>query len=466
MKQFDKSQLTEGPLGKIIIKMTIPMVYGMTGLFGFMLIETFFIGQLGKNELAAFNYTMPIIMVLNGLAFGVGNGVAAVISLAIGRGEMDKVRRLTTDSMVLGIILVSIFIITGYLTVDPLFEAMGAKPEIIPLIENYIHIWYAGALFVVLPMIGSNCIRATGDTKTSGKIMIYSVLINLVLDPIFIFGLGPIPKMSLEGAAYASVISRALIFVYAIWILYFRDKMMTLRRPKLKEVFDSWKKIMYIGLPQGATNIIMPAGAGIIISFASVYGKDAVAGLGVGLRIEMFAYSIIFALGAAIGPIIGQNWGARKYGRVRETMKLSLRYSYIWSIFMAVVFAAAGSAIGSIFNDSAGVIDSIALYLLLIPFSHPLLNIMVISNITINILHRPFTAAFLNLLRVFILYIPLTYLGSYFFGFEGLLGGISASNIVLGIASYYILNNVINNEQVKEEAKYGNEIPAVSVPAT
>lgn len=462
----EKFQLTEGPLGKLIIKMTIPMVYGMTGLFGFMLIETFFIGQLGKSELAAYNYTMPVMMILNGLAFGVGNGVSAVISLAIGRGERDKVARLTTDSLVLGILLVSLFIIAGFVTVDFLFAKMGAEGEVLSLVRDYIHIWYAGAFFVVLPMIGSNCIRATGDTKTSGRIMIMSVIINLVLDPIFIFGLGPIPAMRLEGAALASVISRALILAYSIWILYFRDKMITLKQPRLQEVFDSWKKIMFIGLPQGATNIIMPLGAGIILSFASDYGKDTVAGLGVGIRIEMFAYSIIFALGAAIGPIVGQNWGARKYGRVRETMKLSLRYSYIWSIFMAVLFALFGRQIGAWFNASPGVIDAVAMYLLLIPFSHPLLNIMVISNITINILHRPYTAAFLSILRVFILYVPLTYLGSYFFGFEGLIGGITVSNIVLGVISYYIMNNVIRTEQIKEEAKYGNEIPVISVPAT
>jgi putative MATE family efflux protein len=454
MNQIDKSKLTEGPLGKLIIRMTIPMIYGMTGMFGFMLIETFFIGQLGKNELAAYNYTMPIIMLLNGLTFGVGNGVAAVISLAIGRNEKEKVKRLTTDSLVLGILLVGLFIIVGFLTVDPLFAAMGAKPEIVPLIESYIHIWYAGAFFVVLPMIASNCIRATGDTKTSGKIMIYAVIVNLVLDPILIFGLGPVPAMSLEGAAWASVLSRIILFVYVIWILQFRDKMLTLQKPVLKDVFDSWKKIMYIGLPQSATNVILPAGAGIIISFASIYGKDAVAGLGVGLRIEMFAYSIIFALGAAIGPIVGQNWGARRYDRVRDTMKISLMYSYTWSIFMAVIFAVLGSPIGSLFNDSPKVIETIALYLLLVPFSHPFLNIMVISNITINILHRPFTAAFLNILRVFIFYVPFTFIGSYFFGFDGLIGGISASNIVLGIVSYYILYNVIKKEQIKEEEKF------------
>jgi len=245
-----KPQLIDGPVARTLLNLTIPMIIGMVGIVAFNLVDTFFVGQLGTQELAALSFTFPIIMVIGSLAMGIGTGASAVISQAIGRGDHNKVQRLTTDSLILSFLLVAFFVAFGMLTIEPLFRLLGAEPEIIPLIREYMVIWYPGVLFLIIPMVGNNAIRATGDTKTPSAIMLVAVVVNIILDPLLIFGLGPFPMLGLEGAAIATVVSRAITLVVALWVLYYRDRMMTFELPAPKELIDSWKSILYIGMEE------------------------------------------------------------------------------------------------------------------------------------------------------------------------------------------------------------------------
>ena len=138
----------------------------------------------------------------------------------------------------LALLVVGAFIVVGMLTIDPMFRLLGADETTLPLVRQYMTIWYPGMIFVVVPMVGNNAIRATGDTKTPSFIMLAAVAINIVMDPILIFGLGPFPAMGIQGAAIATVLSRATTLVIAIWVLYHRENMITLRRPALPGSVD------------------------------------------------------------------------------------------------------------------------------------------------------------------------------------------------------------------------------------
>ena len=443
MNNTKKAQLIEGPVAKTLFNMTLPMIVGMVGMVAFNLIDTFFVGQLGTQELAALSFTFPVVMVIGSLAMGIGIGASAVISQAIGRGDHYRVQRLTTDSLILSMLLVTFFVLFGLLTIRPFFSLLGATPEIVSLIRQYMVIWYPGVLFFVIPMVGNNAIRATGDTKTPSAIMLVAVIVNVILDPLLIFGLGPFPMLGLAGAAIATVVARAITLVVALWVLYYRDGMITLELPPLKTVINSWKSILYIGLPVAGTRLLYPISMGVIIALVSSYGHEAVAAFGVGTRVEFLAMTVIFALSTVLRPFVGQNWGAGRYDRVKLGVKYSNVFSLMWGVAMFIVLALAARPIASLFNDDPQVISIIMLYLWIVPIGYALFGVFQISTTTLNVLHKPGHAAVLMVIQMFGLYIPLAYLGSYLFGLPGIFFAVVLAYSLTGIASHFVLKRVL-----------------------
>lgn len=430
-------------MSKILIKLTIPMTFGIVGMVAFNLVDTYFVGRLGTKELAALSFTFPIVLLINSLAMGLGMGASAVISRAIGEGDQHKVQRLTTDSLVLALLFVAFFVVIGLLTIDPTFRLLGASPEILVLVKEYMSIWYIGGIFVVVPMVGNNAIRATGDTKTPSVIMFIAVTLNFIMDPLLIFGIGPFPRLGLAGAAITTVIARAVTFVVALYVLYFRDKMLTLAFPKLKVVYDSWKRILYIGIPTALTRIVVPLGIGVITRIISSYGSEAVAGYGVAIRIQFFSMTAIRALASVIGPFVGQNWGARKYERIDQGIAKSRNFSLIWGLGVCAVLAVVARPIASIFNDNAMVVSTTMLFLRIVPLSYGFFGITILSFSVLNVLNKPFHAALLSIMHM-ILFIALALLGSYLLGITGVFVASAAAYCIAGIGSYFVLRIVVN----------------------
>ena len=420
------------------------MVMGMLGVVAFNLADTFFVGQLGIKELAALSFTFPVVMVIQSMSIGLGVGTSAVVSRAIGRGDEHKVQRLTTDGLLLSLLLVTVFVTIGFFTITPLFRLLGASPDIISLIKQYMLIWYPGMLFVVVPMVGNGAIRATGDTKTPALIMIGSIGVNLILDPFLIFGIGPFPALGLKGAAIATVFSRAIAFLIAFLILYFRDKMITFKRLRLKETINSWKKILHVGVPVATSMFTVSIGIGIVTSLIAVYGPEAVAAFGIGTRIDFFAMIIIMALTSVIGPFVGQNWAAGRLDRARQFIKYSNGFSILSGLGAFVLLLFLARPIASAFTDNPSVISIAALYLLIIPIGYGLQGVFMLSTAALNILKKPVQSMGITAASIFVLLIPLVYLGSRFFGLKGLFIGIVLSYLITGIVSSFILKRALN----------------------
>lgn len=446
MTDIPKARLTQGPVDKTLIRLTIPMIFGILAMVVFNLADTFFVGRLGTQELAALSFTFPVVLVIHSLALGLGIGASAVISRAIGEGNHDQVKRLTTDSLSLSILIVAFFVVIGLLTIDPLFSALGASPALLPLIKQYMRIWYLGVIFVIVPMVGNNAIRATGDTKTPGIIMMTAASINLVMDPMLIYGIGPFPRLEIAGAALATLFGRATTLIVSLIILIRREKMISFQPVPFRTVFESWKRILYIGLPTAGTRIIIPVGAGILTRIVSAYGPEAVAAFGVASRIEFFAIAIVMALAAVMGPFVGQNWGAGKIERVKESIRHSKRFTLAWGLFILILFYIFAKPIASIFNKNEDVIKTAALYLRIVPIGYGLQGIMVIVASVLNVLKKPLHAASLSIFQMFVLCVPLAFAGSAVTGLPGIFGALSVSYIVVGIFGHFLLNRIIRRE--------------------
>ncbi len=438
--------LTKGPLGKQIAAMTFPMIFGSLGTMVFNLVDTFFIGQLGTKQLAAISFTFPVIMIIMSFAMGLGTGATSLISNAIGEKQPEKVKNLTTQSLLLAFLIVAFFAVIGLLTIDPVFILIGAKGELLDMVRDYMTIWYIGVAAVIVPMVGNSAIRSTGDTKLPSAIMLFSMVINIILDPILIFGLFGFPRMELKGAALATVIARSTTLVFSLWLLKKKLNMLTFSIPSLKEMVENWKKLLHIGIPASATNLVYPISMGVITALIAQQGAEAVAAYGVAGKLQGFLLVVVMALGISLGPVTGQNWGAGKYERIIEAAKISARFVLTWGVFIWLVMLFLAKPLAALFNDNPKVIQIVALYYWTVAWSFGFRGTLRISTSMLNIINKPFDSAFLNVVQSLILLIPLAFIGNHYFGLVGIFAALVISNFVTGTAAYLWLMKILKRK--------------------
>ncbi len=423
--------LTKGEITPLLKNMTIPMIWGMFSVISISAADTFFIAQLGTLPLAAISFTFPVVMTLGNLTIGLGTGTTSLLSRVIGTGDDLRTRRIATDSLVLAVLIVSVLSFIGYHTIDPLFTMLGADQYTLPLIREYMEIWYIAMVFLVVPMVGNSIIRSTGDTKTPSRIMMMAALINLILDPILIFGLLGFPELGIKGAAIGTAVSRATTLCASLYIL--QKKGLLCRHLDLHEILASWKRILHVGLPAASTKVIIPFAGGIIIAILARFGTEAVAAFGVVGRVQSFAMIVFIALSSALNPMIGQNYGAKKMDRVKEILKVSYRFSWFLGISLACVLFAFAEPIVRIFDDNPEVVRIGGIYLRIVPFSYLCTGMLMISSTTFNALGRPLPAVAVSLIRMFGLYVPLAYIGGEIIGARGVFYGAFIGNVTASI---------------------------------
>ncbi len=441
--ELNRTRLLQDPVGRTLMRLALPMIFGILSMVVFNLADTFFVGRLGKEQLAALSFTFPVVLTISSLAQGIGMGTSAVVSRAIGSENYARVRRLATDSLFLGLLVVGLFAAAGLLTIRPLFGLLGAQGVVLDYIEEYMGVWYYGMIFVVVPMVGNNIIRATGDSKTPGMVMVLGAGANLVLDPLFIFGLGSFPALGIRGAALATLIGRGLTFLIAMYVLVVREKLLAYNLPKPSDVRQSWMEILHIGIPNAATKMIIPLGNGFITRVVASYGAAAVAGYGVASRIEFFSLAALNALSSVVGPFIGQNLGANKLERVKAGFTTSGHFSlYVGGVLFCTYLLLAGR-IAAIFNADPQVVATAALYMRIVSFAYAAQGFYLVVSAGLNVMKRPLQAAGLSVLEMFGLSVPLALLGSYLFGTAGVFTAIAFSYTVTGLVALWTIRRVL-----------------------
>ncbi len=445
-----KQRLTEGNVGSTLVKLTIPMVWGVFAIIAFNLVDTYFVGQLGTEPLAAMSFTFPVVMTLGSLSIGLGVGASSVISRAIGEGDRQRVQKFTTNSLTLALTVVVIFVVLGLLTIDPLFTALGASADVVPLVRDYMQIWYIGMVFLVVPMVGNSAIRASGNTVTPSLIMIFAAVINIVLDPLLILGIGGFPRLELQGAAIATVISRGMTLIAALFVLHFKERMLYLKLPSIQNTLWCWKDILYVGLPAAASNMINPISIGVITSILAAFGAEAVAAFGVASRIESFALIALMALSASMAPFVGQNWGAKKYARVGKALQLSFLFCFFWGLMMAAILVPTAPMLVGFFNQNPDIVAIASRYLWIVPISYAGAGIILVANSAFNALGKPIPSVVMTVARMFVLYIPLAYIGGRFYGVNGVFAAGCISNLIVGIGAYVWNQNTCSVKAAKK----------------
>ena len=431
-----QARLTQGSVGRHLVDMTVPVLFGIFTMMAQSFVDMWFVGQVGVRELAALSFAFPVIMVVTSVAIGLGAGTSSVVARAIGADNHRRARRLATDSLILSFGITAIISFVGYLTIEPLFTLLGAPADMIPLIAGYMNILYIGVPFVVVGMVGMSSMRATGDTRLPSMLMVIAAVLNVVLDPILIFGFGPIPKMGLNGAALAALLARASIFAGTVYLMRYRLDLLTFNKPKGSELVSSWKDVLHVGIPAAGTNAIIPIATGVITAMLARYGPETVAGFGVASRVESLTLVLFYALSAIIGPFVGQNIAANRADRIFQALRLCTIFCLGSGLLIALVLALSGEWIPSLFSETREVIRVAALFLFIVPISYGAYGMVMIMNASFNGMGKPMPAVHISVGRMVVIYVPLAFLLDRLFGVAGIFAAYAIANIASGILSY------------------------------
>ncbi|MCL9783535.1 MATE family efflux transporter [Vibrio sp. S4M6] len=430
----DKHGLLTAPIRHVLRRMTIPMIFGMVSILMFNLVDTFFISLLGTQALAAISFTFPVTFAVNCITMGIGVGLSTCLGRLIGQGEIKSAARLSTHGLILAVLLVASVSLIGFFTINPLFVLLGATSKTLPLINQYMQVWYLTIPLLVIPMAGNSAIRATGDTKTPAIIMVMAGAINGLLDPILIFGYGPIPELGIQGAAIASAISWMCALLASFYILIKRDKLIT--SPSQQHLGQDWATILKIGTPAAITNAMTPITGAIIMMILSSFGTAAVAAYGAAQRIESILIIVLMSLTSVLTPFMAQNLGAKNPHRSFAGMLLSMRFSILFQLLIFIMLIPISLSLASIFSSDHSVQHMIWLYLIIVPASYGFQGVIMMLVSSLNALHQPMKALQWSLVRLFIFILPGAYIGSYFYHVEGLFAGIAIGNIAGGVGGY------------------------------
>jgi len=430
------ARLTEGSVGRHLFNMTMPMLIGITTLMAQSFIDAYFLGIVGDRALAAFSFGYPIIMIVTSVAIGLGAGTSSVVARALGKEDHERARRLSTDSLLLCLVIAGACMVIGITSINPLFRALGAPEDMLPVIRGFMTIVYSAVPFIVLGMVATATMRATGDTRLPSMLMIGGAILNVALDPIFIFGLGPIPELGLNGAAIAAFLSRGVFFVAAFYYLAFKLDLVAFEIPDREIMRRSWRDIMHVGLPAAGTNIIVPLGVTLVTAMIADFGPRAVAGFGVASRVESLVLVLYYALSAIIGPFVGQNLSAGKGERIVASLRLCAVFSVLSGLVIAALLALASGFLPRIFSDNPAVTDVTQLFLLIAPISYGAYGIVMVVNAAFNGLGDPMPGVVISLTRILVLYVPLAFVGKMLFGIAGIFAAYAIANVIAGALGY------------------------------
>jgi putative MATE family efflux protein len=321
MKDNNHPDLLSGSVTKNIIRLSMPLFVAMLFQTGFSAIDMIFLGMVSPEAIAAVGMVFPVLYFFVSFVMGVGVGLTSFIARAVGEGDIEKAGKIASNGIVFSIIMSFSLAILGVVLSRPLFVALGAGPEIIDSVLIYSRIIFVGFIFLFFAAFCNSIIRGEGDTKTPMKFMLIATVLNIVLDPVFIFGIGPIPRMEVKGAALAMVLSRSVMVILVV-------RHFLSGKPLVKPIFENFrfdfsiiKEILRVGIPSTITNMSASIGLMLFMRLVSAYGPLALAAYGIGGRIENVAILPAFGMSGAILTIVGQNYGARNLDRARKTIQ-------------------------------------------------------------------------------------------------------------------------------------------------
>lgn len=419
-------------LSRNLFSMTWPMLLGAFALMSFQLVDSFFISLLGTDPLAAMGFTMPMNQLMVGIQVGVGIAATALISRALGAKQQEYAKRLSALMLLVGGISMAILVIFVAALKTPILKTLGAADNLTPHTDSYWLPWLISSWGHAFLYFGTSLCRAYGDTRLPGLIMVAASLLNMALDPLFIFVLG----LGLPGAAYATltacIITGSVLFTRLIqrnW-LKFEFKGVSLKR--------ALQEIAQISLPAMLSQLMPGMAALLATRIVATFGSSAIAAWALGTRLESFSIVIVLALTMSMPPMLGHLLGAKNLHQADQLIRLAMRFILILQALIALAWLTLRPWMIGTLTQDPNTSQYLASYLFWVPISYSTLGVCILMVSVCNALGMPMRAVTISIFRLFIFYLPCVALGAYLNAVEGVYIGILVANVLAGLASWYL----------------------------
>ena len=449
----NKLNLTEDSIIQLFFKIAVPSSVGTVFMTLYNVVDTFFAGKISPEALAALAQTFPVYFIIIALGVGLSIGTTSLMANALGEKKEDKASYFLAQSISLAILTSLIVTIVGINFGPKIILLMNDSYETMILSMDYLNIIFLGSIFVFIQMAVNSSLSAMGDTKSNRNVLIFSFFLNILLNPLFIFGYGPIPAMGMQGIAVSTVISQALGTIYIIYKVSKTDlrKYLYLScfKPKIEILLDLIKQ----AVPAAVGMMMISVGVFIILFFIGQYGDLALAGYGTAIRYEQLFLLPVLGLNTAVLSMVGQNFGAKKIDRVNDIYNKALLYGCSFMFFAGfVIYFSAESAVGLFTNDPY-VIEYGSKYLKITALMEPIYPIFFISNALIQGIKKANIVMYLTLGRMVVMpLIVLSYLIFYLeSSFEFVFWGLLLINWIFGLFVFILTKHLLKKEFKKKE---------------
>lgn len=421
--------LKEENIDKALFKLGIPMVISLLVAALYNVVDTYFVSGLGKEAVAAVSVAFPIQLIFLGIGLTFGAGAGSYISRLLGGNNKKEASIVATVALISSAILGIITAIALFCYLEGVLKFMGAIPSIMEISKSYTGIFIVGGILGAINVTLGNLVVAQGAAKISLKAMLLGSISNIILDPIFIFGL----NLGVRGAAIATLIARVITSL--MYLIYFiGDKnLIEIKLPNFKPTFAIYKEVLKIGISMLILQILQTISISKISYAASFYGEEAIAAMGIVLRIVTLGTNVVFGYMKGLQPLAGFNYGAKNYERVREAIKASIKWTSVFCIVWTLIIYVFASSILSIFGTDENVLN----------IAVPALRAGVIMFITFGFQFTYSTlylstgkalgGVFLNSLRQGIVFIPIILLLPKFMGLNGVIYAQTISDLITTI---------------------------------
>ena len=397
---------TKDPLPSLFKKIAIPAIIATLFQTLFNVVDTFFAGKISAEALSALAKSFPIYFILIAASVGVTVGGTSLIANSIGEKNKTNILNYFGQTIIYGIILSFIVTFIGLFFASNIFSLMGSTIEVINLGLKYTNVIFSGSIIFISVVALNSLLHAEGDTKTFRNVLILSFFLNILLNPLFIFGYGPIPAMGMTGIGVATIICQIIAFLLLL-IKIINSK--SLKNISIKNFYpniDFLTKIFFQSAPISAALFMISIGNFIILYYVSKFGEPAVAGYGSAARFEQILLLPVLGLNTAVISIVGQNFGAKEYLRVKQSYYQAITYGTVLMFVAGLIIFFSADKIVSIFSNNADVINYGTIYLKISALIFPAYPIYFISNGFFMALKKSSYAMNLNIIRNVLLPIP------------------------------------------------------------
>ena len=433
-----KAVFLTGSLMGHVTRMSLTASIGLMAMFAVDFVDMAFIAMLGNDALAAaVGYAGTLLFFTNSVNIGLSIAAGSLVARALGAGQPDQARRYASSVAVIGLMTGLAVPVLVLAFLEQILALLGAEGEVLRLAARYVTIILPTMWVMALGITGMAVLRAHGDARRAMLATLYGGGLNAVLDPILIFGVG----LGLDGAAIASVLARVCMLATALWpAIRVHQGFM---RPSLGQITGDIRAIRAIAVPAVLTNVATPVGSAIVIREVAQFGTDAVAGMAVIGRLMPVAFSVIFALSGAIGPIVGQNFGAKLYPRVRQTFLAGIGFTAAYTLLMAAVLFALREPIADMFSATGETRTLIFLFCGPLALMHFFNGVIFVENASFNNLGHPVYSTWINWGRHTLGTWPPAVLGGYLAGAPGVLMGQAFGGMIFAGLGWLMVNQVL-----------------------